>query len=116
MPVPDFLEQICSRNAHGHMASAEEIYKIVTKSSRFYLFHRRRRCMANSMALLKLLSSFGYSPYLVMGMRYKREKLYSCHCEVFLEEHLNNEIFRSMKVIQKSKRFIMIEDRRKEGD
>ena len=116
LPVPDFLEQICSRNAHGHMASAEEIYKIVTKSSRFYLFHRRRRCMANSMALLKLLSSFGYSPYLVMGMRYKREKLYSCHCEVFLEEHLNNEIFRSMKVIQKSKRFIMIEDRRKEGD
>jgi len=116
LPVPDFLEQLCSRNARGHMVSAEEIYSIVTKSSRFFLFHRHKRCMANSMALLKLLSSYGYSPYLVMGMRYKREKHYSCHCEVFLEEHLNNEIFRSMKVIQKSKRFIMIEDRTKEGD
>lgn len=116
LPIPDFLEQLCSRSAHGHMVSAEEIYKIVTKTSRFFLFHRHKRCMANSMALLKLLSSYGYSPYLVMGMNYKREKHYSCHCEVFLEEHLNNEIFQSMKVIQKSKRFIMIEeDRTKEG-
>ena len=74
LPVPDFLEQLCSRNARGHMVSAEEIYSIVTKSSRFFLFHRRKRCMANSMAIFKLLSSYGYSPYLVMGMRYKREK------------------------------------------
>ena len=117
LPVPDFLEQLCSRNARGHMVSAEEIYSIVTKSSRFFLFNRHRRCMANSMALLKLLSIFGYSPYLVMGMRYKRKKHYSCHCEVFLEENLNNDVFQSKKVIQKSKRFIMIEDERtKEKD
>ena len=115
LPVPDFLEQLCSRNTHGHKVSAEEIYKIVTKTSRFFLFHRRKRCMANSMALLKLLSSYGYSAYLVMGMHYKHKKHYSCHCEVFLEEHLNNEILKSMKVIQKSKRFIMIEEDGREG-
>ena len=73
--------------------------------------------MANSMALLKLLSRYGYSPYLVMGMRYKREKHYSCHCEVFLEDHFNSDIIKSMKVIQKSKRLVMIEEGRiKEGD
>ncbi len=117
LPIPDFLEQLCSRNERGHMVSAEEIYRIVTKSSRFFFFHKHKQCMANSMALLKLLSNYGYSPYLVMGMHYKREKHYGCHCEVFLEEHFNSDIIKSMKVIQKSKRFVMIEeDRTKEGD
>ena len=119
LPIPDFLENLCNKNVHGQLISAEEVYQIVAKSSRFFLFHRHNRCMANSMALLKLLSSFGYSPYLVMGIRNKREKLYSCHCEVFLEEHLDKDVFQSMKVIQKSKRFIMIEEdrtRTKEGD
>jgi len=117
LPIPDFIEQLCTRNESGNMISAEEIYRIVLKSSRFFFFHRHKQCMANSMALLKLLSSYGYSPYLVMEMHYKREKHYSCHCEVFLEEHFNRDMIKSVKVIHKSKRFVMIEeDRTKEGD
>jgi hypothetical protein len=109
LPVTDYLDRLAKRRKRKFGLEAEEICRLISKSSSRFWFHRQQICLAQSLVAYYYLKIYGYTPFLFMEIDFNCDRYHNCHSWVSLDDELNTGHCENVKVINRYRNLILLE-------